>query len=122
MKNSEIDEYIGGFDGIANHYLNELRALINETVPDCEELMNYSIPAFALVKGGKREQQIMIAGYKKHVGLYPHPSTMEKFWDKLEGYKKAKGSVQFPLNKPLPKGLIQEMIEYRLQLITTKPL
>lgn len=119
MKTSEIDKYIESFDGTAVYYLNELRALINKAVPGCEELMNYNIPAFSLVKGGKREQEIMIAGYKKHVGLYPHPTTMEKSWDRLEGYKKAKGSVQFPLNKPLPKELIQEMILHRLDLLAT---
>ncbi len=119
MKSSEIDTYIESFDGSVVHYLKELRALINEAVPECEEMMNYNIPAFSLVKGGKREQQIMIAGYKKHVGLYPHPTTMEKFWIRLEGYKKAKGSVQFPLNEPLPKELIQEMILYRLDLLTS---
>ena len=59
----------------------------------------------------------MIAGYKKHIGFYPHPTTMEKFWDELGGYKKAKGSVQFPLTKPLPKELIKKMVKYRKELI-----
>ena len=79
--------------------------------------MNYNIPAFALIKGGKREQQIMIAGYKKHVGFYPHSTTMEYFWDQLDGYKKAKGSIQFPLSQPLPKELIIKMVKYRKGLI-----
>ena len=59
----------------------------------------------------------MIAGYKKHVGLYPHPTVMEKFDTELEGYKKGKGSVQFPINKPLPKALIIEMVAYRVLLL-----
>jgi uncharacterized protein YdhG (YjbR/CyaY superfamily) len=70
-----------------------------------------------LVEGGKRDQQVMIAGYKKHVGLYPHPSVIEKFDKELEGYKKAKGSVQFPLDKPPPKDLIVRMIKYRAELL-----
>ena len=59
----------------------------------------------------------MIAGYKNHVGLYPHPATMEKFEEELKDYKKGKGSVQFPLDKPIPKDLIIKMVEYRLSLI-----
>jgi uncharacterized protein YdhG (YjbR/CyaY superfamily) len=59
----------------------------------------------------------MIAGYKNHVGLYPHPSTMKQFDKELSEYKKGKGSVQFPLDKPLPKQLIIEMIKYRLTLL-----
>lgn len=95
----------------------ELRACIMQAAPDARELFNYGIPAYALVEGGKRDQQIMIAGYKKHVGLYPHPSTMEKFAGQLKGYKHAKGSVQFPLNEPLPAKLITEMIAYRRELV-----
>ncbi len=115
--NKEVDNYIQGFKGEAREYLLEIRRLILEVVPDAEELINYDIPAFALVPGGKREEQIMIAGYKKHVGFYPHPTTMEYFWERLDGYKKAKGSVQFPLNKPLPKDLIRDMVAYRKELL-----
>ncbi|EIM78729.1 hypothetical protein A3SI_01616 [Nitritalea halalkaliphila LW7] len=60
----------------------------------------------------------MIAGYKNHLGLYPHPTTIEKFNKKLKEYRKGKGSVQFPINKPLPEELIIKMIEYRLNLLT----
>ncbi len=81
------------------------------------ELLNYNIPAYTLTENGKRAEQIMIAGYKKHVGLYPHPTTIEKFDAELSEYKRAKGSVQFPLNKPLPKELIEKMIRYRMELL-----
>ena len=114
----QVQEYIQSFSGTTREYLDELRSLILEVVPDAEELMNYNIPAFALTKGGKREDQIMIAGYKKHVGFYPHPTVMEHFWDKLDGYKKAKGSVQFPFDKPLPKELIREMVSYRKEMLS----
>lgn len=62
----------------------------------------------------------MIAGYKKHVGLYPHPITMQKFDSELSEYKRAKGSVQFPLDRPLPGELIIRMIKYRKGLLTKK--
>lgn len=112
-----VESYIESFEGKTKDYLQQIRAIIHECVTDSKELINYNIAAFTLVEGGKREEQIMIAGYKKHVGFYPHPTTMEYFWDKLDVYKKAKGSVQFPLNTPLPKELIKEMIIYRMNLL-----
>lgn len=81
-------------------------------------MFNYNIPAFALIENGKREQQIMIAGYKTYVGLYPHPTTIEKFSKELSQYKKGKGSVQFPLNEPIPRELVIRMVKYRKELIT----
>lgn len=112
-----FDEYIENQTNEVRTVLLELAECILEVVPNAVKLINYNIPAIALTKGGKREQQIMIAGYKKHVGFYPHPTTMEKFWNELDGYKKAKGSVQFPLSKPLPKELIKKMVKYRKELI-----
>ncbi len=94
-----------------------LRNCILEVAPKATELFNYNIPAYALVEGGKRDQQIMIAGYKNHVGFYPHPTTMEQFESELQDYKRGKGSVQFPINKPLPTELIKRMVKYRLDLI-----
>ena len=95
----------------------ELKQCILKVEPNATELLNYNIPAYALVKDGKREQQIMIAGYKNHVGLYPNPTTMEKFEPELTEYKRGKGSVQFPLDKPLPKDLLIQIIKYRKELL-----
>ncbi|MDX8338913.1 DUF1801 domain-containing protein [Draconibacterium sp. IB214405] len=121
MSNFEtIEAYINSFDGPAKVYLEQLRALIQKNVPDTTELINYNIAAFTLVDGGKRDEQLMIAGFKNHVGFYPHPATMEHFWEQLKDFKKGKGSVQFPLNKPLPEKLITEMIRYRLNLLTNE--
>ena len=120
MDYHSFDEYLSDQSDEAQEYLKALRALILEAAPDASELMNYNIPAFALIEGGKREEQIMIAGYKKHVGFYPHPDIMTLFWDRLEGYKKAKGSVQFQLNRPLPKDLIIEMVELRRHQLFSK--
>jgi len=112
-----VDEYFEAQPEKTKNALLELKEFILKAKPNATELLNYNIPAYALTEGGKREQQIMIAGYKKHVGLYPHPTTMEKFDSELSEYKRAKGSVQFPLDKPLPKELIVKMIEYRLSLL-----
>jgi uncharacterized protein YdhG (YjbR/CyaY superfamily) len=62
----------------------------------------------------------MIAGYKNYVGFYPHPSTIEAFLDDLSEYKFAKGSVQFPLNKSIPKELVIKMVRYRYEQIPKK--
>ncbi|MGS2739302.1 iron chaperone [Sinomicrobium sp. M5D2P17] len=114
---NSVDEYFNAQPEQTKRALLELKECILKAKPGATELFNYNIPAYALVEGGKREQQIMIAGYKKHVGLYPHPTTMEKFDAELDEYKKGKGSVQFPLNKPLPKDLIIRMIKYRMELL-----
>jgi uncharacterized protein YdhG (YjbR/CyaY superfamily) len=117
---NSINEYIDDFPAEVRSKLYELKTCILKVVPNAEELFNYGIPAFAFVKGGKREDQVMIAGYKKHVGLYPHPTTMGHFARELKMYKTGKGSVQFPLNTELPVELISYMLEYRYQLIKTK--
>lgn len=117
---SSFEEYLKDQPEQTKVYLKQLREYILEAAPDADEKINYNIPAFSLIKGGKRDKQIMIAGYKKHVGFYPTPDVMDAFWDKLEGYKKAKGSVQFPLDQPLPKQLIIEMVEYRKQQLNNE--
>ncbi len=113
-KSEKVDAYIASQPLEAQNALNKLRSYIWQAAPNVSELMNYNIPAFALVEGGKRDEQIMIAGYPKHVGFYPHPSTIEAFSEQLSEYKYAKGSVQFPLSKPIPKELVIKMVRYRL--------
>jgi len=112
-----VEEYFNSQPEQVKNALIELKKYILEVVPNAIELINYNIPAYSLVEGGIREQQIMIAGYKKHVGLYPHPTTMGKFYKELSEYVKGKGSVQFPVDKPLPKELIIKMIKYRSELL-----
>ncbi len=118
--NKSVEEYFNSQPEKTKSTLLELKNCILKVVPNATELFNYNIPAYALIKDGKREQQIMIAGYKKHVGFYPHPTTMEKFESELTEYKRGKGSVQFPLDKPLPTELIERMIKYRVELLKLK--
>ncbi|CAM3822793.1 DUF1801 domain-containing protein [Flavobacterium gelidilacus] len=112
-----VAEYFNAQPNETKKALLNLKNCILNVEPNATELFNYNIPAYSLIEDGKREQQIMIAGYKKHVVFYPHPTTMEKFDKELSEYKRGKGSVQFPLDKPLPKDLIEEMVKYRLELI-----
>ncbi len=119
-KPKTVDDYFNAQPEKTKKALIELKKCILKIKPNATELFNYNIPSYSLVEGGKREQQIMIAGYKKHVGLYPHPTTMEKFESELSEFKRGKGSVQFPLDKPLPKDLIVRMIKYRMELLNKK--
>ena len=115
-----MDDYINHQPDATRKMLQELRSIIKEAAPEAEEILNYKIPAFTLEKGGKRDKQLMMAGYAKFVGFYPFPSTMEHFSEELKSFKQGKGSVQFPLNQPLPKDLIARMVKYRLNELLKK--
>ncbi len=122
MPNYEtIDDYIANQSKEAQVLLQELRCLIMEAAPDAVEILNYKVPTFTLVPGGKKDQQIMMAAYAKFVGFYPFPSTMAEFSEELKDYKQGKGSVQFPYNKTLPKNLIKRMVQFRRnEILQTK--
>ncbi len=113
-----VDEYIESLPKDTKRTLLALRAIIRKAVPDATELFNYDIPAYALVKGGKRDKQIMIAGYKTFVAFYPGAGILEHFSEELAGYKVGKASVQFPNNQPLPENLIVEIIQFKKSLLT----
>jgi uncharacterized protein YdhG (YjbR/CyaY superfamily) len=97
--------------------LQALRKIIKKAAPDAVELINYDIPAFALAEGGKRDKQIMIAGYKTFVGFYTGTNILEHFSSRLSDYKVGKASVQFPNNKRLPEKLIIEIVRYKQKQI-----
>jgi uncharacterized protein YdhG (YjbR/CyaY superfamily) len=103
-----IDEYIAGFPPETREVL---RAVIRAAAPDATETMSYAIPTLDL--GGRH--LVHFAGYGKHVGFYPTASGIAAFRGELASYKSAKGSVQFPLGRPLPTGLIRRMVEFRVQ-------
>jgi uncharacterized protein YdhG (YjbR/CyaY superfamily) len=117
-----INEYIEDQFKETKKALYEVKECILSAAPDAQELFNYNIPAFALVKNGKRDQQIMISGYSKHVGFYPNPEIIEYFADELKGFKQGKGSVQFPNNQPIPRDLIIRMVKKRKEMIKLKKL
>ena len=121
MSFKNIDQYIEKQPESMQPILQKIRDVIHDAVPDAEEKINYGIPAVSLVKGGKRDSQIMFAACKKHIGFYPYPTTMAHFADELQGYKRAKGSVQFPLSKPMPYELIGRMVRFRYdEIISAK--
>ncbi len=108
-KFTSIDEYIATFPEEIRVILEELRATIKAAAPDAEEKISYQMPTFAL-KGNL----VHFAAFKHHIGFYPAPRGIEAFKDELAGYKGAKGSVQFPIDKPLPLKLISRIVKFRV--------
>jgi uncharacterized protein YdhG (YjbR/CyaY superfamily) len=108
-KSKDIEKYILQFPEEVQAILRELRKVIREAAPDAEEKISYQMPTFYL-KGNL----VHFAAYKKHIGFYPSPSGIEAFKDELAVYKGAKGSVQFPLDKPIPYELIKKIVEFRV--------
>src|SRR5215217_6884855 len=105
-----IDEYIETFPEDVRTTLNELRQTIKETAPEAEETINYQMPTYAL-----HGNLVYFAAFKNHIGFYPTPSGIEAFKKELSPYKVAKGSVQFPIDQPLPLPLIRKIVEYRVK-------
>jgi uncharacterized protein YdhG (YjbR/CyaY superfamily) len=104
-----IDDYISEYQSDIQDKLKELRATIIKAAPDAEEKISYGMPAFTF-KG----VLVYFAVHTKHIGLYPYPSAIEAFKKEASVYKTAKGSIQFPLDKPLPLELISEIVTFRL--------
>lgn len=113
-----VDEYIENQPVDTQKTLQALRTIIKRAAPDSIESFNYDIPAYALVKEGKRDKQIMIAGYKNFVGFYMGTNILENFSAQLSSYKIGKASVQFPNNQPLPEKLIIEIIAFKKERIS----
>ena len=105
-----IDKYIAIFPEDVQAILEKIRVTIQKAAPDAEETINYGIPTFIL-KGNL----VHFAGYKSHIGFYPTPSGIEKFKKELSIYEGAKGSVQFPLDKPIPYALIEKIVKFRVK-------
>jgi uncharacterized protein YdhG (YjbR/CyaY superfamily) len=110
IHNGRYDDYIAGFPEHIREILEKVRATIREAAPGAEETIKYEMPTFML-----NGNLVYFAAYKNHIGFYPIPSGMEEFKEDLAGYKTGKGSVQFPLDKPIPYELIRRITEYRVQ-------
>ncbi|MDA0687189.1 MAG: DUF1801 domain-containing protein [Proteobacteria bacterium] len=114
---SSVKQYLDSLSNEARNAIELIRHCVKARVPESEELINYGILAFALVPGGKRDAQIMVAGYDKHIGFYPGPETIAHFSCDLAGFKRAKGSVQFPLHKAIPMDLVSRMVSHKKRLV-----
>ena len=105
-----IDEYIAGFPPDVQAILEKIRMTIREAAPDAEETIKYQMPTFTL-----QGNLVHFAAFKKHIGFYPVPTGIEAFKDELSVYQGGKGSVQFPMDKPIPFDLIGRIVKFRVK-------
>ncbi len=106
---ANIDDYIAGFPESVQTLLQQVRTTIREAAPDAQEAIKYAMPAFTLYGN-----LVYFAAFKNHIGFYATPTGHEAFKDELSVYKEGKGSVQFPLDKPLPLDLIRRIVAFRV--------
>ena len=104
-----IDEYISAFPKDVRDILEEFRKVVRESAPQAEEAMRYGIPTFRL-KGNL----VHFAAFKNHIGFYPTPAAIETFREELAQYKQAKGTVRFPIDKPIPYDLVRKIVIHRV--------
>jgi uncharacterized protein YdhG (YjbR/CyaY superfamily) len=111
-----VDEYIHSFPKKTQTHLKAIRKVIKTNAPEAEEQIAYKMPAFKLHK----KPLVYFAAYEKHIGLYATPSGHAKFKKELSVYKQGKGSVQFPLDQPMPLDLIKRIVAFRVNENTVK--
>jgi len=104
-----IDNYIAAFPEDVQEILQTIRRIVHEEAPDAQETIKYQMPTFTL-----DGNLVHFAAFKKHIGFYPVPSGIEAFKDELAGYVGGKGSVQFPLDQPMPYDLIRRIVAFRV--------
>jgi uncharacterized protein YdhG (YjbR/CyaY superfamily) len=110
MSAKNIDEFIAGYPATVQKALKKVRATIQKAAPKAEETINYGIPTFTL-----NGNLVHFSAFKNHIGFYPTPSGIEKFKKELSVYEGAKGSVKFPLDQPIPYGLIAKIVIFRVE-------
>lgn len=104
-----IDEYIADFPNDVQKILKKIRKTIKDAAPDAEEAIKYGIPTFVL-----NGNLVHFGGYKEHIGFYPDPRGIEEFEKELSIYRAGKGTIKFPLDKPVPYELITRIVKFRV--------
>lgn len=112
-----VDEYISTFPKDIQKTLEQVRQIIKNSAPEAEETINYQIPTFKL-----NGNLVHFAAFKNHIGFYPAPSGLKAFKKEISNYKSSKGSVQFPINEPIPASLITKIVMYRVKENSLKKL
>lgn len=113
---NNVEEYIDQFPDDIREQLKLVRATIKKAAPDAEEGISYGMPGYKLNK----KPLVYFAGYNTHIGFYATPTGHSQFAVELSQYKQGKGSVQFPLSKPLPLDLIERITRFRVEENTGK--
>lgn len=115
-KPKSTDEYISSFPAATQIILQEVRETIKNAAPNANESISYGMPAYKL--NGKA--LVYFAGYKNHIGFYATPTGHAEFTEELAKYKQGKGSVQFPINEPMPLNLITKIVKFRVSEVLKK--
>ena len=108
-KPADFGEYISAFPEQTQKLLEQLRTIVKEAAPDAEEVISYGMPAFR-----QNGMLVWFGAHANHIGFYPMASGIASFQKELTGFKGAKGTVRFPLDQPLPAGLITEIVKFRV--------
>jgi uncharacterized protein YdhG (YjbR/CyaY superfamily) len=119
MKGSNIDSfegYVVGFPEAVRQTLKGLRAAIRAVAPDAEERIRYGIPTFVL-----NGNLVHFAAYERHIGFYPAASGIRAFRKELSPYPTSKGTVRFPIDRPLPLALIKKIVRFRVAENRARP-
>jgi uncharacterized protein YdhG (YjbR/CyaY superfamily) len=111
----DIDDYIAGFPDGVQKILERIRTTIHKAAPRAEEAIRYQIPTFKL-----NGNLIHFAAFKNHIGLYPAPRESEALRDELAKYKGGKGTLRFPLDEPIPYGLITRIVKFRIRQMASR--
>lgn len=109
-KANSVDQYIDTFPATTRAILRQVRSVVQDSAPMAQEKIAYGIPAYKL--NGK--PLVYFAGYKNHIGFYATPTGHSTFSEALSKYKQGKGSVQFPLDEPIPYELIKQIVAFRV--------
>jgi uncharacterized protein YdhG (YjbR/CyaY superfamily) len=109
-KSKDVEEYISGYPAEIQKRLERIRAIVKKTAPMADEVISYGMPAYKL-----NGMLLYFAAHTSHIGLYPMASGIAAFKNDLSDYKSAKGSVQFPNDKPLPVSLISRILKFRVK-------
>ena len=110
MKIASIDEFIASYPKEVQDILQQIRQAIQKAAPEAKEKISYGIPTFTL--NGKN--LIHFSAYDKHIGLYPGAQAVADFADKLTEYETSKGTIRFPLDKPIPFDLVDKITRYQI--------
>jgi uncharacterized protein YdhG (YjbR/CyaY superfamily) len=106
---TSIDTYIAEFPSEIRERLESIRDAIRRAAPDAEEKISYQIPTFSLFGN-----LVHFAAFKGHIGFYPGPAGIEKFKGELSSYEISKGTVRFPMDKPIPLDIVEKVVRFRV--------
>jgi uncharacterized protein YdhG (YjbR/CyaY superfamily) len=115
METKSIDKYISNFPKDIQAAFEKLRQVIKKSAPDSEETINYGIATFKL-----NGNLVHFGAFKNYIGFYPTPSAIEAFKEELLPYETSKGAIKFPIDKPIPFGLIERIVKFRVNEVLGK--